>query len=301
VVLSACCACLLLGTAFYFSRPGPIRRLQTYLDRDLRNLPESEQIEFDGLIGQLAPEARRFTPPDRPRTGDPRAWRNYIAAKPIPPVFSPRSWYLWHVTDGRGQERLVLFQGAPLVIIPGASYAHVFVFDADGRRLTDCEFLTGWRIDIDDACWLADSTHGFPCLLVRSRPSTNGDDVVAQYYAFLQDSFALVRLEDSAGAAVPVDFHSPNHTIGPPAPQRAPDEWEAGLRSSNRAEVLRTLVWLGGRHSDPPLEGMGSSVEPFEDATQAMVTRRRPGVRAAVEVLTRAEDDWVREAAVAQG
>jgi hypothetical protein len=130
---------------------------------------------------------------------------------------------------------------------------------------------------------------------VGRRASPSGE--AAQYYAFLKDSFALVRLEDSAGNVVPVNFHNPNHTIGPAVPERTPEQWEAMLRSSDHAEVLRTLVWLGGEHSDPPLDGDGSSIERFEESNRALVTRRRPGVCERVEALTQSEDSWVREAA----
>ena len=297
VGLTVSASFLLLGTSIYLTRPTPVQRLQPYLGQDLRTLAEDDQIKVDGLIGRLAPEARRFTASDRPRNWGQGAWRDYLTAKKATPLFSPRSWYLWQVQNGQRQERLVLFQGKPLFMIPDASSAHVFVFDAEGRRLTESEFLTGWRINIDDACWLVDSGHGFSCLLVRSSASINGLDVGCQYYTLLQDSIALVRLEDSEGKSVQVDYHSPNHTIGPPVPERSPEESETLLRSSDNAEVLRTLVWLGGHHSDPPQDEKGLCVERFEDATRALATRRRPGVRSAVEALTRSEDVWVREAA----
>ena len=297
VGLTVCASFLLLGTAVYLTRPTPVQRLQPYLGQDLRTLSEDDQIKFDGLIRRLAPEASRFTPRDRPRNWDQGAWRDYLTAKKDTPLFSPRSWYLWQVQNRQGQERLVLFQGKALFMIPDASSAHVFVFDAEGRRLTESEFLTGWRINIDDACWLVDGSHGFTCMLVCSGPSIGGEDIVRQYYALLQESFALVRLEDSEEKSVQVDYHTPNHTIGPPVPKRAPEQWEAVLGSSDNAEVLRTLVWLGGHHSDPPLDEKGLGVERFEDATRALATRCRPGVRSAVEALTCSEEAWVREAA----
>ena len=131
-------SCLLLGTALYHSRPTPVQRLQPYLGRDLRSLSEDEQIRVDELIGCLAPEAKRFTPPNstRPQTYDLRAWYNYLNAKPHA-LFS-RSWYLWRV-----QERLVLLQGQPLWIIPNSSSTCVFAFDTYGRKLSKTEFQTG--------------------------------------------------------------------------------------------------------------------------------------------------------------
>jgi hypothetical protein len=197
--------------------------------------------------------------------------------------------------DGQGRPRLVLFQATPLWCIPGGSSAHIFVFDIEGHLLTKCNFSTGWRITIEDARWQEDSGHGFACLVVYSAPSINGADITSQYYALLEDTFALVRMEDRAGKSVRVNYHNPNHTIGPSVPERTAEEWEATMRSSDRAEVLRTLVWLGGAHSDPPLRLEG--VERFEDASRALQARARPGLRLAVEALISSEDRWVVEAA----
>jgi hypothetical protein len=294
-VLSAFGSFVLAGMVFYLSRPSPAERLQTYLGQDLRTLSEDEQIIFDGLIARLAPDAQVFSSPVRPQTWNPRDRRDYYNARPR--AFFCRSWYIWRVANGQGPDRLVLLQGEPLWEIPSSSSARIFVFDLDGRALTRCDVQTGWRINIEDARWLGDSGHGFPCLLICSSPSINGADITSQYYAFLDDTFALVRLENCAGEFVTVNYHNPNHTIGPPVPERTPEQWEAALRSLNNAEVLRTLVWLGGRHSDPPLREKGICIEEFEDATRALTTRGRPGVRSAVEALTHSDDRWLRDAA----
>jgi hypothetical protein len=292
-LLSACC--VLAGVTFYLCRPSPVQRLQAYLGKDLRALSEDEQIEFDSLIAQLAPEARAFRASTGPLTGNPREWWDCLTAKPVAHV--RRSWYLWRVPNGHGQDRLVLFQGEPLWVIPSSSSARIYVFDPEGRLLTKCEFPTGWRITIKDARWLEDSGHGFPCLRVCSAASINGADIASQYYAFLDDNFALVRLETSAGADVPIFWSGSNHDIGPPAPKRTPEQWEMALRSSNQAQVLQTLVWLGGHHPDLPfLEKYGAPGQ-FEEATRALATRARPEVRSVVETLTRSEDLWLREAA----
>jgi hypothetical protein len=294
LLIVGCCA--LAAARIGPSRRAVVERLQPYLDRDLRDLSEDEQIEFDNLVGHLAASAKVFHYPDPPQTRDAGDWLAYLRAKPSAPL--SRSWYLWRVVDGQGRPRLVLFQGTPLWFIPGSSSARIFVFDARGHLLTECAFPTGWRITIAGARWLEDSGHGFPCLLVVSVPNFGGADVVAQYYAFLDETFALVRMVDSTGNVVPVNYHSPNHTIGPAVPERTAEQWEAAVRSSDRAEVLRTLVWLGGGHSDPPLRTWKEyGVERFEDASRALEARARPEVRSAVEALTRSEDHWVWEAA----
>jgi hypothetical protein len=293
---------VLAGAAYWLCCPRTVQRLQPYLGQDLRGLREDEQVIFDGLIGRLAPEASVFEQPPRPETWNPRDWYDYYyhprATRRLEAsFFRLQSWYLWRVANGQGQDRLVLFQGAPLTMIPGSSSARIFVFDTDGNQLQKFDFSTGWRITIDDARWLEDSGHGFPCLLVCSSRCINGADIAAQYYALIDDTFALVRLEDSAGNFVPVYYHAPNHTIGPSVPERTAEQWEAALRSPDRAEVLRTLVWLGGEHSNPPLREEHIHVERFEDAALALETRARPGTRRAVEALPRSQDSWIREAA----
>jgi hypothetical protein len=297
VVWSAVTTLALIGTAYWLWCPGAVERLQPCLNQDLRELREDEQVRFDRLITRLAPEAKTFVLPAHPQTWDLKEWFDYFQTRPFP-FFQLQSWYLWRVTTGEGRDRLILFQGEPLWSIPGSSSARIFVFDTDGKLLNQCKFSTGWRITIEDARWVEDSDHGFPCVLVDSAPSINGGDITRQYFAFLDDRFALVRLEDSSGQFVPVFYHAPNHTIGPAVPVRTPEQWEAALRSLDRAEVLRTLVWLGGDHSDPPIvDAKNICVEPFDEAALALETRARPGVRSAVEALTRSEDRWVREAA----
>src|SRR5262249_45830615 len=62
-VLSAFGICVFAGALFWLFRPNTVERLQPYLGQDLRALSEDEQIEFDDLIGRLAPEARVFNGP----------------------------------------------------------------------------------------------------------------------------------------------------------------------------------------------------------------------------------------------
>jgi hypothetical protein len=276
--------------AFYLFRPSPVQRLQAYLGKDLRAASEDEQIEFDGLIRQLAPDARAFHPSSPSLTLNPRDWWDSLRAKPAAHV--RRSWYLWRVPNGQGQDRLVLFQGEPLWVFPSSSSARIYVFDLDGRLITKCEFPTGYRMSIGDAHYLKDSGHGVPCLLVDS-----DGFITVQYYVFLDDTFALVRLEDSEGRPVPNFFGSWDDRIGPSAPKRTPEQWEAALRSSDPREVLRTLAWVGGHHPDPQFAQERGEAEEAEDARRALATRARPEVRSAVEALTRSEDSWVQEAA----
>lgn len=298
IILAVLGCCAVAATICYVARPSPVQRLEPYLDRDLRTLSEDEQIKFDGLIGQLAPEASVLIRPSPPKTWNPRDWYDYLMTPPMT-LLSCHSWYFWRVTNEHGEARLVLFQGWPLDTIPGGSSARIFVLDGEGRALTQTEFQTGYRITIDDASWLQDSGHGFPCVLVYSGSVINGSDIARQYYAFLDETFALVRLEHSNGKLVRNEYCWPDHTIGPGVPERTPQEWEAALRSPNRAEVLHCLVWLGGKHCDLLHRDVRQEGEPRRDAERVLATRGRSGVQSVVEALTRSEDRWVREAAQA--
>jgi hypothetical protein len=287
------------GAIYHFTHPDPLQLLEPYMDQDLRNLSEEEQLRFDSLISHLAPEAKTFAYPSPPQSLDLRGWWNFLKARPLPGrrLFCPESWYLWQVTNDCEEGRLVLFQGRPLFMIPGNSSARVFVFDGRGNLLSQSDFLTGYRNTIEDAHWLSDCGHGFPCILVDSHNVINGHDVAAQYYALLEDTVALVRLESSTGEFETTIFSTDHFRIGPDFPVRTPAQCEVALHSRNRAEVLRTLVWLGGGHyPDYPGNRMENRKR-FEEATRALETRSRQDVRAAVEALTSSEDSWVREAA----
>jgi hypothetical protein len=185
------------------------------------------------------------------------------------------------VRDGQRRERLILFQAT---LSGNWRAVRIFVMDTEGNALDQCQFV---RSIPSDARWLDDSGHGFPCLVVNFGPT--------HYLALLDDTFALVRHESSAGAFVPVPY--PDHIIDRTEPERTSEEWEAALCSPDRAEVLRTLVWLGGKPWNSPRNGRGVDVEPSEDASLVVKIRFRPGVRTAVAALAHSDDRWLREAA----
>jgi hypothetical protein len=82
--------------------------------------------------------------------------------------------------------------------------------------------------------------------------------------------------------------------LGPGLPDRTPEAWEAALSSPNIAEVLRTLMWLGGRHGVLRLAGADrTDADHFDDV------RRRPGVARKVAELMTSPHPWVAEAAKA--
>jgi hypothetical protein len=290
-------ATFLIGAVFYHFRPSAVDRLQPFIGKDLRTLSEAEQIKFDNIIGRLIPQARVFHYPKRPSTWSLSDWYDYLTAKPYPSPFDVSSWYLWKVIDAQGQTRLIFFQGRPLFMIPGESMARIFVMDIEGNLLTESEFPTGYRIIMHDARWLEETGHGFPCLVVSSSPSLHGADITCQYYALLDRTFALVRLESSAGECVRPNYLNPDPTIGPPILKRTAEQWETAFHSGDRPELLRSLLWLSGHRSDPRIRYSELWPDGYDDSSLALTVRARPGVRAAVEALIHSEDSWVKEAA----
>lgn len=61
VVLLAVGVIVLVRAGVWLFSPTPVQRLQAYIGQDLRELSEDEQIDFDGLIGQLAELQPRFS------------------------------------------------------------------------------------------------------------------------------------------------------------------------------------------------------------------------------------------------
>jgi hypothetical protein len=78
-----------------------------------------------------------------------------------------------------------------------------------------------------------------------------GPAFTRQYFALVDARLALIRHEDSEGRATTDNAY---HTLGPTFPLRSPEETQIALSSTNLAELLRTLAWLGGCRPEADLE-----------------------------------------------
>lgn len=119
----------------------------------------------------------------------------------------------------------------------------------------------------------------------------SADGASIEYYSFLPDGPALLRLERRTGESVPNPYLR-GDPIGPPPVTRTPSEWERRLSSDRPGEVLAVLVWLGGIHS-PTTEGS----ESFEQVATFSETSGRPGVRQRLRELSRSPHPWIAHAA----
>ena len=250
-------------------------KLLSYRDRDMRALNAETIREIEAAARVLIPE----------RNG---AGRSCSDCRP---------WFFWRIQHPPGQTRYILFDGQPLYMIPGASRARVSVFEPDGQLLSSSAFSTGWRLHLEGAMLSSENPLGVPLIVALTRPSINGSDVARQYYAIIEDKVALLRFESSSGRLLRNPYAAPNLAIGPPLPQRSPEEWARALMSADPAQVLRALMWLGGRHLDPQRQ-----LPPYmhqAPAESRLVTeiRSREDVRRRVETLKSSDNAWLREAA----
>ena len=203
------------------------------------------------------------------------------------------------ISTTEGKSRYVLIEESPLETIPGDSRLRISLFDLDGRLIDSSQFGAGWRISLSEIRFMKVKDVEGEVLEVRSYRHINGADVAKQYYALLGDTMTLIRLEDSSGALFQNTYRAPNHTIGHTQTGRPAADWERALVSNDTAEVLATLIWLGGHHLDPS-EGDGSYVyEDLSEARLAKEVRQRSAVKAAVNALRNSDNPWVREAASA--
>jgi hypothetical protein len=170
--------------------------------------------------------------------------------------------------------------------MPGSSGAAVHFFDDSGRLLNSVAFSTGWRINLDSATLRKEPRVAGSVIEVRLGPER-------QVYGLLNKRVVLLRLEGSNGELIPNNYFAPNHTIGPDVPDLDAQEWEQALASGQKMVILEALVWLGGKHSPDLSE---ASLNRQWTSLVAEV-RRRPGVRKAIEGLSRSDNPWMHEAA----
>ena len=201
------------------------------------------------------------------------------------------------VSTNAGEQRYVLVEESPLVMIPSACGLRITVFDTDGKLVEATEFDAGWRITLADIRFIKVKDIRGEVLEVESLPVFNGAYIIRQYYALVGDKMKLIRLEDRTRKLFWNTYSTPNHTIGFIQTGWSADEWEKALLSNDPAEVLATLTWLGGAH----LNVTGPEPEyVHEDLSEARLfeaVRARPAVKAAVNAFKDSRNAWIREAA----
>lgn len=247
-------------------------RLKGYVNTNIRKLPERERQSFAKLAEDLLPGRNRL---------------GFIFRE---------NWFIWRLPTANGP-RFVLVQGEHIFNVPGTSSAHIHLFDTLGRLVHTSSFSTGWRIDVIDAAIEAGKIKGESLICIRTEPVINGADIARQFYAIIDDSVTLIRIENESGECIPNTYSAPNHMVGPETIVRTEQEWLRALSATNTSEVLRTLTWLGGHHGKP-FENPGNIlIESFGDATLHARVRENERTQTLLKSLLSSPDGWIGEAA----
>ena len=211
-------------------------------------------------------------------------------------VSPPSAWRIWKTGSDR-KIRYVVVLGEPLPSIPGESTARIQLLDASGATINGWSFQAGWRLFLDEALIDFSTKHGGDLVVLKTTPAINGRNVAKQYFAIGDDRVRLVRIESNTGEAVQNEYVYPNREIGLAPEANNADQFIALLSSSDKADVLCALVYLGGRHLvESRRELLG---EPRESKYAGLFREviNNPRVRTLIGRLAESDDEWVRQEA----
>ncbi len=210
--------------------------------------------------------------------------------------FGYAPWYFWEVGTGDGRRAFVLFEVFGPVAHPGSTPVRISVFDDAGRLVSEATFDTGHRRYLCEVALRPTGANEKPILVFKvARLFANAP---TQYYTWIGDRVDLIRLEKEEGTPVRNDYYVKHFRCGPELPRQTADQWQADLESTDRARVLRALVWLAGVHWDPRNgKKWDSQYESSQDAELVRAVLRRYWVQARLKEFSEGADAWLREAA----
>ena len=248
----------------------------------------AQQAVLDSLVGKDLWNG--------PSETDIRKLDGFLGVVVSDPLGQPRPWHVWKTTDD-GQSRYVVLLGAPEWMIPGNSSACVAVFDGRGSRLRSWCFQTGWRGTLRSASlgYYKQTEHDL--IVINMSRFINGRNIAKEYFALSHGRLRFIRMEDDRGMAVQNEYIYPNYEIGVVPEAKSVEEWLNLLGSSDPADVLSALMFLGGRHLAEPERRFVSEPKESKYAGLFQQLIGDPRIRAAVERLRQSDNQWVREAA----
>ena len=272
-----------------------------------------ESVARSPVPGDAAARPDRPTEPDiwsflgeDLRDGGPEVWpaiarfREAIGApaeQPNPMGFAP-----WWIRPFRaGQITALLLEAYPGWSHPDCPYVRVHAFDERRSLVLGQTFPIGWRTFLHDVDVVSRQDLG--CDVLRARltamPHLQPEDRTNyhhQYYALVDDAFALIRCEDLHGRVYRPWYGGRRPLNGPEVPQRTAREWLLRLENGSTVAQLAALVWLtaGHRPSTEPLRA-GHDEESVEAARLFERVRDDPRTAAVLARLKRSSVEWVRE------
>jgi hypothetical protein len=169
------------------------------------------------------------------------------------PIFAVR--YIWKIQSKGKQQNYVVMDSQTLFISPGQQIQSFYFFNNEGSLINTVKFSTGRRMMVNSVSLKITDDFEFPVVKIAAGGfgSFAYSAHTVQYYALLNDSIVLVRLEAKPNYVNVTDnqnlYGCEYPAIGPKMPERTIGEWVAALSSDNEADILETLTWLGGSHS----------------------------------------------------
>jgi len=199
----------------------------------------------------------------------------------------PRDGLRWVsiLQNPAGARRVLLFHSTPKIEESGYENADVDVCDGEGSLLHRNTAWRNWALSDPAFEFHADAAIPW-CFAQKIGPMARSDADARDFYALAQGRPVLIRVVDYQGKLCRTWYYEEGQTTGPGVPDRTPQQWEDSLKSPHLAEVLETLVWLSGQHTEK---------DPFKKCWSD--TLARPGVRRRLSELASHPHPWVSEAA----
>lgn len=196
------------------------------------------------------------------------------------------------------EERIVLFHGGGSLALPAVVAVPVSVLDGERRDRSQTWILPGSQSRIVALRGPVPEA-GVPWSfeMVTTSLQEDGEVRERQVYALLDEGVVLIRREDAGGIPRVNSYRSVYSRVGEEIPPRNADAWEQALNSSEPAELLRTLLWLGGIHELPTGTESNEEEESAISRQAHVDILGRPGVLKRVAELRDHPHPWVAQAA----
>lgn len=219
-----------------------------------------------------------------------------IGEVPKGEMSQPVPWRVWKLKS-KGSPRYVVLLVESEMIIPGGSTARVVLLDAGGAKINAWSFQLGWRSLLSAASTEYSSQVGGDVIVIKMARLVNGRNIAKEYFAISHDQLRFIRMEDDYGTAVQNEYIYPNYEIGVVPDANGVDDWLKLLESTDRADVLSALMFLGGRHLAEPERRLPPDPKESKYAELFQQLAGDPRILAKVERLRQSDNPWVREAA----
>lgn len=188
-------------------------------------------------------------------------------------VFEPRLFRT--ISNTKGEQRYILVEEAPAMIIPGSARLRIHIFDTRGRLLGAQEFSGAHRNFIVGMKIRQVPVIEQQALIFHEEYCFSGTPS-HRFFVLIGDEMRLVHSETYPHGGTGSQSSS---YVGPTL-RHSIEEWERDLHSAVDAEVMSVLVWL--RSENP---------EDQESRSRLLSSDR---VRKRLVELSQSEDQWTK-------